>query len=103
MSALPFHFLNHLVQVIRDALGPFVHVFQPVFGVDQENTLLQISLSFTAKFRVALESPIAAFFDPRLQDFDVIWAAAGTPHHVFRVAPADLLRISSAQPFVFTI
>lgn len=42
-------------------------------------------------------NPIAAFFDPRLQDFDVIWAAAGTPHHVFRTKPTDLIKISSAQ------
>lgn len=42
-------------------------------------------------------SPIRAFLDPRLFDFDEIWAAAGTPHHVFRAHPADLERISGAQ------
>jgi prolyl-tRNA editing enzyme YbaK/EbsC (Cys-tRNA(Pro) deacylase) len=42
-------------------------------------------------------SPIRAFLDPRLTEFDVIWAAAGTPHHVFPISPADLLRISGAQ------
>ncbi|GAA6199073.1 YbaK/EbsC family protein [Aquicoccus sp. SU-CL01552] len=42
-------------------------------------------------------NPIRAFLDPRLQAFDVVWAAAGTPHHVFPIAPADLLRLTDAQ------
>lgn len=47
-------------------------------------------------------NPIRAFFDPRLSDFDVVWAAAGTPHHVFRSSPAELLQISCAQAADFT-
>ena len=43
-----------------------------------------------------LNAPLA-FFDPRLLDFDVIWAAAGTPRHVFPVDPRVLLQISGAQ------
>ncbi|MEO0666897.1 MAG: YbaK/EbsC family protein [Pseudomonadota bacterium] len=46
-------------------------------------------------------NPIRAFADTRLMDFDVIWAAAGTPHHVFRSTPAELLQISGAQPAEF--
>ena len=48
-------------------------------------------------------SPIHAFFDPKLLGFDRIWAAAGTPHHVFQINPADLLRISEAQSIEFTV
>ena len=47
-------------------------------------------------------SPITAFFDPRLLDFDVVWAAAGTPHHVFRAKPDQLIQISGAQLSDFT-
>jgi prolyl-tRNA editing enzyme YbaK/EbsC (Cys-tRNA(Pro) deacylase) len=47
-------------------------------------------------------SAIRAWFDPRLLDFDVIWAAAGTPRHVFPIAPLDLLRISGAREADFT-
>lgn len=47
-------------------------------------------------------NPIPAFLDRRLAEFDLIWAAAGTPHHVFALPPADLLRISGAQPADFT-
>ncbi|MHC0053163.1 YbaK/EbsC family protein [Actibacterium sp. D379-3] len=42
-------------------------------------------------------SPIRAFLDPRLTEFDTIWAAAGTPRHVFAIAPADLHRMTGAQ------
>jgi prolyl-tRNA editing enzyme YbaK/EbsC (Cys-tRNA(Pro) deacylase) len=34
--------------------------------------------------------PIESWFDRKLLSFGVIWAAAGTPHHVFPVAPAAL-------------
>ena len=47
-------------------------------------------------------NPIRAFFDPRLSEFGVVWAAAGTPHHVFRSSPAELLQISCAQTSDFT-
>lgn len=46
-------------------------------------------------------SPIRAYLDPRLMEFDVIWAAAGTPHHIFPIAPADLLRVTGAQLAAF--
>ncbi|MBE3640341.1 YbaK/EbsC family protein [Mangrovicoccus algicola] len=46
--------------------------------------------------------PPRAFWDPRLAEFDEIWAAAGTPRHVFSIAPADLLQISGARRGEFT-
>ncbi len=47
--------------------------------------------------------PPRAFFDPRLLDFDQVWAAAGTPRHVFAISPQLLLQISGAQAADFTI
>lgn len=47
-------------------------------------------------------SPIRAFFDPRLIEFDLIWAAAGTPRHVFSVEPAVLQKICNAELADFT-
>ena len=41
--------------------------------------------------------------DPRLLDFPVIWAAAGTPRHIFAIAPADLMRITGAKVAVFVV
>lgn len=43
-------------------------------------------------------SPIRAWWDPRLSDFDEVWAAAGTPRHVFPIGPAALLRLTGAEP-----
>jgi prolyl-tRNA editing enzyme YbaK/EbsC (Cys-tRNA(Pro) deacylase) len=35
--------------------------------------------------------------DRHLTGFEVVWAAAGTPHHVFPIAPVDLLRATGGQ------
>ena len=45
---------------------------------------------------------IDAFLDPRLLEFDQVWAAAGTPRHVFAIAPGDLLRVTGAVQADFT-
>ncbi|MEM0946602.1 MAG: YbaK/EbsC family protein [Pseudomonadota bacterium] len=47
-------------------------------------------------------TPPVVFFDPRLLDFDVVWAAAGTPRHVFPIAPGNLQKLSTAQASDFT-
>jgi prolyl-tRNA editing enzyme YbaK/EbsC (Cys-tRNA(Pro) deacylase) len=41
-------------------------------------------------------TPGPVWMDPRLMAFDMVWAAAGTPRHVFPIAPADLRRVSGA-------
>jgi prolyl-tRNA editing enzyme YbaK/EbsC (Cys-tRNA(Pro) deacylase) len=47
-------------------------------------------------------SPIRAFFDPRLLDFAQVWAAAGTPRHIFAADPREILRVSEAEVTDFT-
>lgn len=47
-------------------------------------------------------NPIRSFLDPRLMDFEVIWAAAGTPHHVFSIAPQRLSALTGAEFVHFT-
>lgn len=47
-------------------------------------------------------NPIRAFLDPRLLDFEVIWAAAGTPHHLFDIAPQVLVDKTGASVADFT-
>jgi len=42
-------------------------------------------------------APITCFMDPRLTDFGVIYAAAGTPRHIFAIEPQELSKISGAQ------
>ena len=48
-------------------------------------------------------TPVTAYFDPRLLTFDRVWAAAGTPRHIFAIAPARLLEITNAQVADFTL
>lgn len=47
-------------------------------------------------------SPIRSWFDPRLLDFDLVYAAAGTPRHIFAIAPQRLLELSGAILADFT-
>jgi prolyl-tRNA editing enzyme YbaK/EbsC (Cys-tRNA(Pro) deacylase) len=47
-------------------------------------------------------TPPVAFFDPRLLDFSTVYAAAGTPHHIFAIAPQDLCSASGAIQADFT-
>jgi len=42
-------------------------------------------------------TPIETWLDPRLLDFPTVWAAAGTPRHVFAVAPDALLAATGAR------
>jgi Cys-tRNA(Pro) deacylase len=42
-------------------------------------------------------NPITAFIDRHLMRYDTIWAAAGTPHAVFRLTPADLQRMTGGE------
>ncbi len=39
--------------------------------------------------------PLPTFIDQDLLQFSYIWAAAGTPHAVFRLTPSDLLRMTN--------
>lgn len=48
-------------------------------------------------------TPLPVWFDPRLLDFAVIWGAAGTPRHIFPIAPAELLRVTGATVAGFVI
>ncbi len=45
---------------------------------------------------------VAKFMDPRLLEFPLIWAAAGTPNHVFAIDPALLAKATNAQVVDFT-
>ncbi|WP_406736765.1 YbaK/EbsC family protein [Thioclava sp. GXIMD4215] len=47
-------------------------------------------------------TPVQAFLDPRLTTFDTVWAAAGTPRHLFRITPAQLAHATRARTGSFT-
>jgi prolyl-tRNA editing enzyme YbaK/EbsC (Cys-tRNA(Pro) deacylase) len=41
--------------------------------------------------------PLETFIDEDLLQYDEIWAAAGTPHAVFRLTPADLVKMTQGR------
>jgi prolyl-tRNA editing enzyme YbaK/EbsC (Cys-tRNA(Pro) deacylase) len=45
---------------------------------------------------------LPVWIDPRLFDFAQVWAAAGTPRHIFAIAPLTLERITGARRGAFT-
>lgn len=45
---------------------------------------------------VAHLTPSPTWIDPRLTNFDLVWAAAGTPRHVFSIEPQALISLASA-------
>ncbi len=47
-------------------------------------------------------TPLDTVVDPHLCEFDVVWAAAGTPRHVFPIDPAHLIEISGGTIADFT-
>ncbi len=47
-------------------------------------------------------TPLGAWADPLLLDFAEIWAAAGTPHHVFALPPRAMVRLAKATVAPFT-
>ncbi|HKV29899.1 MAG TPA: YbaK/EbsC family protein [Candidatus Dormibacteraeota bacterium] len=42
-------------------------------------------------------APIPTFIDRDLLQYDVVWAAAGTPRHVFPIAPKELVRVTGGS------
>jgi len=47
-------------------------------------------------------TPLPIWLDPRLMGFAQVWAAAGTPHHIFAIAPDALLTMTNATLAPFT-
>jgi prolyl-tRNA editing enzyme YbaK/EbsC (Cys-tRNA(Pro) deacylase) len=46
---------------------------------------------------IGYPAPIPTFIDRDLLQYDVVWAAAGTPRHVFPIAPNELVRITGGR------
>ncbi|MEM7338217.1 MAG: YbaK/EbsC family protein [Actinomycetota bacterium] len=46
--------------------------------------------------------PVPTFVDPHLLAFGEVWAAAGTPRHVFPIAPTRLVEVTGAVAAAFT-
>jgi prolyl-tRNA editing enzyme YbaK/EbsC (Cys-tRNA(Pro) deacylase) len=42
-------------------------------------------------------APIPTYIDRDLMQYDIVWAAAGTPRHVFPITPAELHRLTGGR------
>ena len=47
---------------------------------------------------LAHATPLPTYIDEDLLQYDLLWAAAGTPHAVFPISPQDLLKVTHAIP-----
>ena len=75
---------------------------EPLGRADAALVRAQTGFAIGGVSPLAHKTPIRSFFDPRLMDFPLIWAATGTPHNVFSLTPARLLEKSAAQHADFT-
>lgn len=75
---------------------------QPLGKADADLIRAETGFAIGGVSPVGHLKPVRLFWDPRLAEFAVIWAAAGTPRHIFSIAPAELLRITGAEPADFT-
>lgn len=48
-------------------------------------------------------APLPLWMDPKLLMFPTVWAAAGTPRHIFEIAPERLQQITGAVMADFTV
>lgn len=76
---------------------------EPLDRADANAVRAQTGFAIGGVAPVGHLSPIRAFWDPLLSEFDLVYAAAGTPRHIFPISPADLMRISGATEAAFTV
>ena len=77
-------------------------VGEPLGKADADLIRAQTGFAIGGVAPVGHLNPIRAWMDPRLLDFAEVWAAAGTPRHVFPVDPARLPGLTGAQAADFT-
>jgi prolyl-tRNA editing enzyme YbaK/EbsC (Cys-tRNA(Pro) deacylase) len=69
---------------------------EPLGKADADLVRAQTGFAIGGVAPVGHLTPGPAWIDPRLMDFAQVWAAAGTPRHIFAIAPATLHRITGA-------
>jgi prolyl-tRNA editing enzyme YbaK/EbsC (Cys-tRNA(Pro) deacylase) len=68
--------------------------------VDADYVKEQSGFSIGGVAPIGWVSPATILLDEALNDYDVVWAAAGHPHAVYPTSFAELLAITSAKPMV---
>ncbi len=68
--------------------------------VDADYVKEQSGFSIGGVAPIGWVSPATILIDEALNDYEVVWAAAGHPHAVYPTSFAELLAITSAQPMI---
>ena len=85
-----------------DAVKASALAGEPLGKADADLIRAQTGFAIGGVAPIGHLNPIRAWIDPLLLQFELIWAAAGTPRHVFSVSPNDLLRVTKATVAEFT-
>jgi prolyl-tRNA editing enzyme YbaK/EbsC (Cys-tRNA(Pro) deacylase) len=72
-------------------------VAEPVAKADAEFVRRRTGYVIGGVPPIGHAEPLASFIDADLLQYEEIWAAAGTPHAVFRLTPTELQRITGGQ------
>ncbi len=75
---------------------------EPLSRADPETVRARTGFAIGGVAPVGHLEPLGVFADPRLLDFPVVWAAAGSPRHVFSASPEALLTAAKATLANFT-
>jgi len=68
--------------------------------VDADYVKEQSGFSIGGVAPIGWVSPATILIDQALNDYEVVWAAAGHPHAVYPTSFAELLEITSAKPMI---
>ncbi len=70
---------------------------EPVVMADPDFVRRETGFAIGGVAPVGLAAPLTIYIDADLLQFDEIWSAAGTPHAVFPMPPADLAALTGGQ------
>ena len=70
---------------------------EPLGRADAATVRAQSGFAIGGVAPVGHLTPLPVCLDPRLMDFDEVWAAGGTPRHIFALPPAVLHRLTGAR------
>jgi prolyl-tRNA editing enzyme YbaK/EbsC (Cys-tRNA(Pro) deacylase) len=82
-------------RVSLDRLAELLHA--PVRRADAAHVRASTGFAIGGVPPVGHATELTVLLDEDLLQYDLVWAAAGTPHAVFPITPQDLVRITGAQ------
>ena len=73
---------------------------QKLHRVDADYVKEKSGFSIGGVSPVGWVNPVTILIDEALNDYDVVWAAAGHPHSVYPTTYAELIKCTEAKPMV---